>query len=56
MDLPHDEGFYTSAVTTLPMDIDLRSLPLSAFIEGFELDHVYDPDCKLQPKSHHTRC
>jgi hypothetical protein len=56
MELSNDEGFYPNVATLPPLDVDLGSLPMSAFYDGWELDHVYDPDCKPQPKSHAKRC
>jgi len=52
MDLSNPEGFY---YTPPPKDIDFMSLPLSAFYGGLKLDHVYDPDGKLQPEPHAKR-
>ena len=57
MDFPDDDGFYSGAVTTLPTDMDLSSLlRFASFQKCFELDHVYDPDRKFQPKPSAQRC
>ena len=47
------EEFWPNKDTFVVKDVDLSSLPISAFRDGVDdFTHVYDPERKFQPKSH----